>query len=129
MALGDKVKKEPETYDGYPEHHTGKPPNPETLAREAKEEQSLEAEIKEYVQKMEKTAHISFHVTGEATDQIDFYGAMEDWANEFDLTITSGNVNIYYTQSKKKDIDHKDLKKAVHPNEGGKDSFKVTAGK
>ena len=47
-------------------------------------------------EKIEKTAHISFHITGEGVDQIDFYTDMEAVAKEFNFIITSGNVNIYY---------------------------------
>lgn len=49
---------------------------------------------------IEKTVHISFHITGDKVDQIDWYGFFEDTAEEDNLKITNGNVNIYYTEKK-----------------------------
>jgi hypothetical protein len=79
--------------------------------------------------KMDQTAHISFHVTGDGVGLIDWYEVIaccNDAGTPF--TITSGNVNVYYTPSKKVDTPHKDLKKAEHPNKDGQDSFEVRQG-
>jgi len=49
---------------------------------------------------LEKTAHISFHVTGNGVDLIDWYGIVGDLALSDKFKITSFNVNIYYTEKK-----------------------------
>lgn len=51
-------------------------------------------------EKIEKTAVVTFHITGEGVDQIDFHADMETVAKEFNFIITHGNVNIYYTKKK-----------------------------
>ena len=43
---------------------------------------------------LEKTAHISFHVTGNGVDLIDWLSCIKDQGEDF--IITHGNVNIYY---------------------------------
>lgn len=43
-----------------------------------------------------KTAHLSFHATGEGIDQVDFLTFLVELGKEYGFTITSGNFNCYY---------------------------------
>lgn len=46
---------------------------------------------------MEKTAHISFHITGPDVDKIDWLMVIQnELDDDCDFTVTHGNVNIYY---------------------------------
>jgi len=74
MSFGEKVKKET-----TPEFH--------------------DYEKDKELVKIEKTACISFHITGPNVDLIDWHTVIQNELSNPD-TITSGNVNIYYTKKK-----------------------------
>lgn len=106
MAFGDKTKKD-----------------------EPKTELSELAEDTPVGHGLEPTVHLSVHITGVGCDQLDYIQILKEALEELEYKeakITSGNYNVYYNH---KPIPHKDLKKVEHPNEGGKDSFSVRAGK
>lgn len=54
------------------------------------------------INEMEKTLHVSYHITGKDVDKISFRAYLDDLTQDYDFEVTAGHEQIYYIPSKPK---------------------------